>query len=101
MDKKSALLVYTFSHFCVDFACFFMLFSWAAKNPSLLEMTQGMLIYNVIAFGFQPLIGFLCYTYKKIPIGAFGCALLIFGLIFMHTCGLQLLLWRWETPVSI
>jgi len=87
------LTVYTFSHFCVDFACFFMLFSWMSSGTHSLEtVTLGFLTYNVIAFGLQPIIGFLCDTYRKIPVELIGIPLLIVGLLFMPIPALSIVL---------
>ena len=82
--KLLRLGLYTFSHFCVDFSCFYLLFFWYSSGThSSQTVTLGFLAYNVIAFGFQPFIGYFCDTYRKIPAGVFGCLLLIAGLLFM------------------
>jgi len=79
---KLSLVTYTFSHFCVDFACFFMLFHSFKPSGSTLEtVALGFLIYNVIAFGLQPFIGFFCDKRKDVPIAVVGCGVLIPGLI--------------------
>ncbi|MCL1846465.1 MAG: MFS transporter [Coriobacteriia bacterium] len=57
-----------------------MLFSWYAGGAEPELVTLGILTYNIIAFGSQPLIGYLCDTYRKIPIAIIGCLLLITGL---------------------
>lgn len=64
MYKRVSLLLYTFSHFCVDFACFFMLFAGfrgsvaqTGAMPALETVSLGFLAYNILAFGLQPLIG--------------------------------------------
>lgn len=84
MYKPASVITYTFSHFCVDFACFFMLFySFDKHASSLVVLGTGFLLYNVIAFGLQPVIGYLCDIRKWIPAGLIGCSLLILGLLFI------------------
>ena len=85
MSHRVQLIVYTVSHFCVDFCCFFVLFSWVSNGThSTQVITLGFLAYNAIAFGFQPLIGYLCDVNRKTPIELIGCPLLIIGLLLMH-----------------
>lgn len=75
-----SLSSYTFSHFCVDFACFFFLFSWYyGKAISPEKGTIWMLIYNIIAFGLQPLLGYLLDNKNGIPLDLIGLILLIIG----------------------
>jgi len=79
------LTVYTFSHFCVDLSCFYVLFSWYSSGThSVHEVTIGFLTYNVIAFGLQPVIGYLCDKYRGVPVEIIGFPLLIAGLFMMH-----------------
>ena len=61
-----------------------MLFTWygSGTHPAS-TVSLGFLAYNAIAFGFQPLIGYLSDTYRKIPIEVIGCPLLIAGLLLM------------------
>ena len=84
MDHRVRLGVYTFSHFIVDFCCFYMLFSWhsSGTHPDQ-TLAAGFLAYNIIAFGFQPFIGYLGDTFRKIPLEIIGCPLLIAGLLSM------------------
>ena len=82
MSKLSkSLLAYTFSHFCVDFACFFILFGvFKVSQNNLKDVSIGFLIYNVIAFGLQPLVGKVCDDKPRIPIGIIGCFIVLLGL---------------------
>jgi len=85
MRQRASLAVYTFSHFCVDFACFFLLFSGfrnglSGGGAALETITLGFLLYNILAFGLQPLIGYLCDTNHRVPAALIGCALLLAGL---------------------
>ncbi|MEI6579654.1 MAG: hypothetical protein WCN92_09360 [Eubacteriales bacterium] len=82
--KSKSLIAYTFSHFCIDFACFFVLFSnFKAKTGNIEIVAIGFIIYNIIAFGLQPLIGYLCDEKPKIPIAVSGCFLVAIGLLIM------------------
>ena len=87
------LSIYTISHFCVDFCCFFMLFSWysSGAHPDQ-TVTLGFLVYNVIAFGLQPLIGYFSDTNRKIPTEILGCPLLIAGLLCISTPAVSIIL---------
>ena len=62
-----------------------MLFSWYASGAHPPQtITTGFLAYNVIAFGAQPIIGYLCDANRKIPIDLIGCPLLAIGLLNMR-----------------
>jgi len=80
-NQSKSLMAYTFSHFSVDFACFFMLFHGFKNSIGSLDLVAiGFLIYNVIAFGLQPIVGFICDDNPKIPIGIIGCCIVMVGL---------------------
>lgn len=85
-NQSKSLMAYTFSHFSVDFACFFILFH-GFKNSmgSLDSVAFGFLIYNVIAFGLQPIIGFICDNHPKIPIGMIGCGIVMISLLTLSS----------------
>ena len=87
------LSVYTFSHFSVDFCCFFALFSWLSSGTHPIQtVALGFLAYNIIAFGSQPIIGYLYDTYRKIPFEIIGFPLLIAGLLSMPVAALSITL---------
>jgi len=70
-----------------------MLFSWYSSGTHSGEIvTLGFLGYNVIAFGLQPLIGYLSDAYRKIPTEIIGLPLLIAGLMFMPTPAVSIIL---------
>ena len=70
-----------------------MLFSWMSSGTHSLEtVTLGFLVYNVIAFGLQPIIGYLCDTYRKIPVEIIGFPLMVAGLLFMPAAALSIAL---------
>lgn len=97
MRRRASLAVYTFSHFCVDFACFFMLFSGfrnglSAGGAALQTISLGFLLYNILAFGLQPLIGYLCDAHRRMPAALIGCALLLSGLALISLPWLSLVL---------
>ncbi len=63
--KKTTLSVHVLSHFCTDFVCFVLLFGpLAAALDDAALLSVAFLIYNLIAFGLQPLFGYL-YDVKK------------------------------------
>lgn len=85
MYKPASVLTYTFSHFCVDFACFFMLFySLFRQDYAICVVTIGFLLYNVIAFGLQPIIGYICDIKKHIPAGLIGCLTVLAGILLIE-----------------
>lgn len=97
MRQRASLAVYTFSHLCVDFACFFMLFSGFRNSLSgggaaLQTISLGFLLYNILAFGLQPLIGYLCDARHRVPAALIGCALLLAGLALISLPWVSLVL---------
>ncbi|MCE5236643.1 MAG: hypothetical protein ABFC62_03090 [Clostridiaceae bacterium] len=92
MRRRASLAVYTFSHFCVDFACFFMLFAGFKSRLTGEAAAAGFLLYNILAFGLQPPIGYLCDAGKNSRIGSAGCALLLLGLAFFSSAWFSLVL---------
>jgi len=61
-----------------------MLFSWYSSGTHPIQtVSLGFLTYNAVAFGLQPIIGYLCDKYRKIPAGMIGGVLLIVGLLFL------------------
>ena len=87
------LSIYTVSHFCVDFCCFYVLYSWySGGTHSVQTVSAGFLAYNITAFGLQPLIGYLSDTYRKIPTEVIGCPLLAAGLLFTSVPAVSIIL---------
>ena len=87
------LAVYTFAHFIVDFSCFFTLFSWSSSGThSIQTVTLGFLFYNAIAFGSQPVIGYLYDTNRKIPVEIIGFPLLVAGVLSRPVAALSITL---------
>ncbi len=59
MNNKTSLTVYTISHMVVDLSCFYVLmgtFSRQIEDP--MTITLGFLLYNILAFGLQMVIGY-------------------------------------------
>ncbi len=83
-SPSKSLIAYTFSHFCVDFTCFYILFQglWKGEDD-LAPVAVGFLAYNVIAFGLQPLIGFFCDDRPRLPVGIIGCCMVAAGLLVL------------------
>ena len=79
---RSSLVAYSFSHFCVDFACFWLLFARVVPGGMDAQtVALALLIYNMLAFGLQPFIGYLCDTHPMIPAGLIGCIVVAAGLL--------------------
>ena len=58
-QKNISLTIYTLSHFVVDFSCFIFLWgAFAARFDSPGKLGAGFLLYNVLAFGLQPFLGY-------------------------------------------
>lgn len=75
--KTFSLLSYTFSHFAVDFSCFWILFGRFSENVSGNEKALGFILYNFVAFGLQMVIGAYCDEHRKFHSGALGCMLVL------------------------
>ncbi|MBP7402836.1 MAG: hypothetical protein KBA30_09490 [Clostridia bacterium] len=76
------LAVNTGAHFCVDFGCFVILFGGFAPAAGDVRMiAYGFLVYNILAFGLQPFIGYASDVRPRIPVSVFGCILLCAGLL--------------------
>ena len=62
------LLTHTVAHAAIDFSCFFVLFARFTPHvqPSQ-QIALGFLLYNLLAFGLQPLFGFVCDYFRGFP----------------------------------
>lgn len=73
------LNIYAFAHFAVDLACFYALFS---RVTALESSAALLLLYNVLAFGAQPLFGLVCDRLNDArPPAVLGAALCAFGVL--------------------
>lgn len=81
MRHKGSLAIYTAVHFCVDFVCFYMLFGTIKPAFDDRTLVLAFLIYNLIAFGLQPVIGYISDTFKKFSPAPWGCILLAIGML--------------------
>lgn len=90
--KNCNLVIYSLAHFSVDFCCFFILFSGIADKTSLEVTALGFLIYNIIAFGLQVLIGTICDKNPKLPSGFIGCVLVLLGVVTIKWYWLALII---------
>lgn len=87
--RMRRLLVHTAAHAVVDFACFYVLFArFLPHVPAAEQLTLGFLLYDILAFGLQPLIGYLCDHYRSFPAAPLGCLLTLVG-----TCLPQSVAW--------
>lgn len=91
MIKKRSLAIYSFSHFCVDFCCFYILYAgMSARDGVGLTTALVFLFYNLLAFGTQFLFGSVCDAYPRFPAGILGCALVAAGAV-LAVMGVRLL----------
>ena len=94
---RSSLFAYSFSHFCVDFACFWLLFGRVMAAGLPLESVSLMfLAYNIVAFGLQAPLGHLCDIRPRIPAGVIGCAVVAAGLRASSSLWPARCLRRWQ-----
>lgn len=61
-------------------------------SAGLQTVALGFLLYNTVAFGLQPFIGYFCDKKEKFPVALIGCGLLIAGLILIAFPWVSLLL---------
>lgn len=79
--NKQTLAAYTFAHFCVDFCCIYLCFwLFAPQVARSAWVSVGFLTYNVLAFGLQPIFGFLSDKAPTFPTAPVGCALVLAAL---------------------
>lgn len=79
--KIFPLAAYTFSHFAVDYLCFWILFGYFSKEIWGTEQAVGFILYNFIAFGLQMVIGAYCDEHRKFPSSALGCILVLIAVL--------------------
>ncbi|MBN2878690.1 MAG: hypothetical protein JXN65_03575 [Clostridia bacterium] len=88
-----SLSVYTFAHFAVDFACFYVLFSTlSAGVENLQQLAFWFLVYNTVAFGLQFIVGYICDMKRYVPAGLIGVVITIVGLAFAQQIYLAVVL---------
>lgn len=87
-SSARTLALYTLTHFAVDFCCFAMLWGNFAPGLDKLEtVAAGFLLYNVLAFGLQPLAGAYWDAHRLLNPALAGTLTLVVGLALWH--------WRW------
>jgi hypothetical protein len=80
--KIFPLAAYTFSHFAVDYLCFWILFGYfSAEVSGTAAQALGFILYNFIAFGLQMVIGAYCDEHRKFPSSALGCVLVLVAVL--------------------
>ena len=82
MKKMSAMKagwLYAFIHFCVEVACFFLLFSQLKQTD---YWWAYALIFDALAFLPQSVFGVFLDKHPNFPYGVVGCLLIIVALIF-------------------
>lgn len=77
-----ALTILTAAHLAVDLACFYLLYgSFRPQLGDMLLVSQGFLLYNVIAFGLQPLVGSALDRRWLPAVAPVSCLLIVLGLL--------------------
>ncbi len=72
----------TLGHFSVDFACAFLVAGcFLPRLEKGLEAALGVVVYNLAAFGLQPLLGALCDRLPKAKTADWGCGLVLAALL--------------------
>lgn len=90
---KRSLAIYTFAHFAVDFACFYVLFSTVSAGiENIQQLAFWFLTYNIIAFGLQFVVGFICDNRRDFPAGLIGIIITVVGLTFAQQFYIALIL---------
>lgn len=69
-SENGMLAVYTYSHFCVDAVCSFIL--WSRMQENEIWVVLLLLLYHALAFAFQPIIGYVCDKHKNLKVGIMG-----------------------------
>ncbi|MBR3705701.1 MAG: hypothetical protein IKM19_01915, partial [Firmicutes bacterium] len=81
------LLIWTYSHFAVDFGCFYILFAGLKVyvGSDLETLAAGFLAYNVIAFGLQSVLGAIGDERPQLArgYGFAGTCLVLFGVLLV------------------
>lgn len=74
------LLTHTLAHAVIDFSCLYVLFARFTPHvqPSQ-QIALGFLLYNILAFGLQPLFGFVCDYFRGFPAASAGCLITLIG----------------------
>ena len=71
---KALLASRAFAHFAVDLACGFVALGvFVPGAATQAEAALGVLLYNLLAFATQPLLGALCDRFPRRPWAALGC----------------------------
>lgn len=110
------LTAWTISHFAVDMSCFYILFKGINAFYSIESCSVGaaafgavqtaqaspadylgyaFLLYNIIAFGFQPIIGALVDRFPKLEkiVGIEGTELMLIPLIMINISNSEMMSW--------
>ncbi len=79
---KLSLIIYMLMHFCVDFACFYYLFgTFSVYKYTGIGMENGLILYNILAFGLQFIIGRIYDSRKYRSAALIGIFLVMMGLL--------------------
>jgi FSR family fosmidomycin resistance protein-like MFS transporter len=82
VSTRASLAVYTISHFVVDFSCGWLLYELYKTGAIGLSYAGfAFILYNILAFGLQFIIGAGADKLGPVPVAATGCGLLLSGLL--------------------
>ncbi|HHX38014.1 MAG TPA: MFS transporter [Clostridiaceae bacterium] len=92
-----SLAFYTLCHFLVDTMCYYYMFG--SLLPALRYQNRAVLVipalilYNLFAFGLQPLWGLVADRFPQLPTGLLGMILLVLGFVPRVLVPLRLPVW--------
>jgi hypothetical protein len=84
MKNKTSLIIYTISHMVVDLSCFYVLMgSFSRRVDDSMIITLGFLMYNILAFGLQMVIGYYVdmRSIEHSKVALIGCLLVCVGVV--------------------
>lgn len=84
-NNKFILLQYSMAHCLIDLVCAVSLFSiWYLWSPGILLMQKIIFIYSFLAFGLQPVLGWLSDAFSSPKLFAvLGCILSALGIMLL------------------
>ncbi|MEY8338115.1 hypothetical protein AALB16_08815 [Lachnospiraceae bacterium 62-35] len=90
-DNKR-LAAYTYSHFCVDGICAYLM--WRIFGYSGFTFIWALVLYHSLAFAVQPFLGMICDHFPSLWAGFLGTSL--------TTCGILLsFIWPWAAVWAV
>lgn len=82
MDRTLRLGVHTLTHCAVDFSCFYLLYTlYLSGGVAHGTAVTVCLLYNAVAFGLQPLAGWIADQNRSVSFPRLGIAAVLVGLL--------------------